>query len=388
MNLREAPWLTADRAQAWCRVLALLSAIAVTAAVAFSPGGVDPQGKPLGTDFISFYAASALARHDPASAYLPALHGAAQAAALPAMRYGYTTFLYPPPFLLLCLALSTLPYLAALGVWLGASLAALAVPVRRLLPKSFGMLPFVAFPGLLVNAGHGQNGCITGALFAGYMVVGERFPFLGGALLGALVIKPQLALAVPVALFAARRWRAIAGAAASSIGLCLLSLLVLGPQAWRGFLASGGAARTMLEQGQNGFPKLQSTFAALRLAGAGIDTAWAAQATIAIAVIGVLIWTARRRPGTAAEGAAMAVAALLVSPWSFDYDLALLAGPLAWVAAIATRTGFRPWEKIVLLTAYCLPLFSRAVADNTDIALGPLVLLALFWVVQRRTVSA
>jgi hypothetical protein len=364
----------------------LLSVIAVIAAVALSPGGVDPQGKPLGTDFISFYAASALARHDPAAAYLPALHGAAQAAALPTMRYGYTTFLYPPPFLLLCLALSTLPYLAALGAWLAASLAALALPVSRLLPKSLGILPFFAFPGLLVNAGHGQNGCITGALFAGYMVIGERFPFLGGALLGALVIKPQLALAVPFALLAARRWRAIAGATAAWLGLCLLLLLALGPQAWRGFLAGGDAARTMLEQGQNGFPKLQSTFAALRLAGAGIDTAWAGQATVAIAIIGALIWTARRRPGVPAEGAALAIAGLLVSPWSFDYDLALLARPLAWVAA-AARTGFRPWEKIVLLTAYCLPLFSRAVADNTAIALGPLVLLALFWVVQRRAAA-
>jgi hypothetical protein len=46
-----------------------------------------------------------------------------------------------------------------------------------------------------------------------------------------------------------------------------------------------------------------------------------------------------------------------------------------------------PWEKLVLLLAYVLPLVSRAVAGAIAVPLGPPVLLALFVVVQRRAAA-
>src|SRR6202030_3942640 len=41
---------------------------------------------------------------------------------------------------------------------------------------------------------------------------------------------------VPVALVAARQWRALGGAAASALILALLSLIVFGPEIWRAWL--------------------------------------------------------------------------------------------------------------------------------------------------------
>ena len=50
-----------------------------------------------------------------------------------------------------------------------------------------------------------------------------RRPVLAGALLGALVIKPHLALLVPFWLAAGGQWRAFAAAAASAAGLLVLA---------------------------------------------------------------------------------------------------------------------------------------------------------------------
>ncbi len=78
-------------------------------------GGVDPTGKPPGTDFVSSWTASELAlRHAPAAVYDMAAHHAAQTALFGQAASRYTAFFYPPVFLLICLPLATVPYLAAL----------------------------------------------------------------------------------------------------------------------------------------------------------------------------------------------------------------------------------------------------------------------------------
>ncbi len=107
-----------------------------------------------------------------------------------------------------------------------------------------GWLAVLASPAVLVNAGSGQNAMLTAACFTGYMALADRWPVLAGACLGALVIKPQLALAVPVVLLCAGRGRAIAGGAMVALGLCALSVLLLGRSAWDGFFLQPQAAGT------------------------------------------------------------------------------------------------------------------------------------------------
>ncbi len=383
--IRQAAWLTGERARAWCHVLAVVTLVIVAAVLMLSHHGLDPTGKPLGTDFISFYAAARLAvTQGAAAAYDVARHGAAQQALFPQAAYGYTTFLYPPPFLLLCLPLAAFPYLGAWAAWLAVGFTALVAATRPLLPPG-GLLPLLVYPALLINAGHGQNACLTAACFAGYMVLGGRRPVVAGALLGILVIKPQLALAVPVVLLAGRRWHAIAGAALSAGALCAAATLVLGKAVWVAFAAAAPAGRPMLLLGLNGFAKMASLFAGARLLGLPIGAALGLQAVLATAVLAACAVLAVRRLHSASEGALMACAALLISPWSFDYDLVLLAPPLAWVASRATAGGFLPWEKMVLLLTYTLPLVARAVATSTGVAAAPVVLGLMFLVVCRRS---
>lgn len=384
-RLRDAAWLGAERARAWCAILAAFSLLAVLVWVGLSHGGVDRLGKPLGTDFISFWSAGRLALGgDPSAAYDPATHAAAEAAALPEARPDYYAFFYPPTFLLICLPLALLPYPAALAVWLAGGLAALLICLRRLLPQRWAILPMLAFPAVLVNAGHGQNGFLTAAAFGGGMTLLARRPFLAGLCLGALAIKPHLAMAVPVALIAARRWRAVAGAATGALGLCALSWAVLGGGTWRAFAAASGLARKTLDEGLVDPAKMQSVFAAMRLLGGGIGVADALQAVVALTALALLARAAARRPGAAAEGAVMVGVSLLATPFLLDYDLVCLALPLAWVAAEAQRTGWLAWEKLGLLAAYALPLVSRPLAMGAGVPVAPLAMAALLALLLRR----
>jgi hypothetical protein len=386
--LRDADWLTETRARRWCRILAVITLTAALAWIGLSHGGLDLMGKPLGTDFISFWTASRLALDgQPALAYDPPVHLAEQRALFPSLasQTTYAAFFYPPTFLLLCLPFALLPYLVALIIWLGAGFSALFICLRRLLPESWAILPIVAFPGMVTNVENGQNGFLSAACLGAGMVLTRHRPFVAGICLGVLVFKPHLMLEIPVALLAARRWAVIAGAVTSASALVGLSVLVLGIDAWRAFLEIAPAARTTLEQGQLFSQGLvQSAFGAVRILHGDITLAYLIQSIISILATVVLARSARRQPGAYPEGALLIAATMLGTPYLVDYDLACLALPIAWVMREALRTEWLPWEKTVLLAAYTLPLVARILAIWVGVPIAPLVLTALLVAVARR----
>jgi glycosyl transferase family 87 len=391
LQLREAPWLDQSRALAGARVLAWASMISVSALMLLTHGGTmpDPWGRPLAPDFVSFWAAGRLALAGaPGSAWDPVMHAAAEVASLaPAAGYNnaYYAFFYPPPFLLICLPLALLPYGIAVAMWLATTGAAYIVTIRALLPPRWpALLVAVAFPAALINTAVGQNGAWSATLLGTAALQLERRPRLAGACLGILCCKPHLALLVVPALFAARRWRALAWAMGVAAILCLVSWAALHEAAWRGFMTNLAFAREALQAGGVGFAKMVSPFAAARLLGAGLTGAWITQATFSGTALLILLSVVRCRPGAPAEGAVLAVAACLATPFLLDYDLMLLAVPLAWVAAQAERGGYLPWEKLVLAGVFLLPLVVRPIATLTGIPIAPPLLIALLWVVARR----
>jgi alpha-1,2-mannosyltransferase len=387
-TLRTGDWLTPERATVYCRIIAVLTLLDGALWIFLSHNGLDRLNKPLGADFISFWAASKLALGGhPAAAYDVSAHYAAQRAVFGGLDVGYAAYFYPPVYLLLCLPLALLPYLAALSTWLVASLAAYWAVVRKFLGERAGIaLPLLAFPAVMCNAGHGQNAFITTALFGGGVLALSRRPILAGVCFGALIFKPHLGLLIPVALIAGGRWKAFAAAAATTIALASASLLAFGMQTWEGFLKVSPLARIALEQEFVGSEKMQSLFAAARLWHAPVPAAYAGQAVMTAFAAGLLVFVVRRRPGAMAEGAALTAAAVLASPFILDYDLMLLAIPLAWAFAQGRRDGFLAWEKTILAAAFLLPMVSRLIAQHLHLPLGPPVVLALLLVVARRAI--
>lgn len=383
--LRQPDWMSPARMTAYRRIFLGAALLLAAIWIVLSRHGVDPGGKPLGTDFLSFYAASKLALDGAAAdAWRPAVHAAAEIAVF-GRDLGYAAFFYPPPFLLVCLPLALVPYLAALMAWLGATgIAYLAVLRLFLRDTAIGLSAAIAFPAVLLNLGHGQNGFLTTALLgAAAWWLGPR-PVLAGFMIGGLAIKPQLAVLLPFGLAFIGAWRTVAAAALATLAVAALSWLVLGEAAWRGFLEVSPLARLALENDWVGAAKMTSVFAAARLLGADLAIAYGAQvAAVALALAG--LWRlARRRPDPLHYGVALVAATPLASPFLLDYDLMLLAIPLAWLLREGLRTGFRPWEQVVMAAAFLMPLVARSVATLVGLPLVPLVTGALFVLVLRR----
>jgi hypothetical protein len=162
---------------------------------------------------------------------------------------------------------------------------------------------------------------------------------------------------------------------------------MLGWPAWAGFLHSLPMAGDMLAHKLIDAAKLQSVFGAFRIMGLPVALGWIVQAAVSAGALVALALAAWRRPGGHTEGALLAAAAMVVSPYLVDYDLAILGLPLAWLLAQALRTGFRPWEKMLLLAGYMLPVVSHGLADSLRLPVAPLVLCAMLVLVVRRIPS-
>ena len=170
---------------------------------------------PYPVDFVSYWAAGILALDgNPAGAYDYAVHRAIEAQGV-AMRGGMP-FPYPPPFLILVAPFALLPYAPALLAWVVASFAFYLLCLRTLFPRVSWLA--AAFPPVMTNAIIGQNGFLLCGILAAGLALLPRRPWLGGFVLGLLILKPQLGLALPFVLLAGREWRAFAGAAAGVAG--------------------------------------------------------------------------------------------------------------------------------------------------------------------------
>jgi hypothetical protein len=339
------------------------------------------------SDFQCFWAASKVAlTGEPRDVYDKGALRAAQVALH--ARAGAPTgcfIIYPPPSLLLFLPLALLPYTVSAVAWLAATAVAYALALRALLPGWAAVLPFFAFPAAFLNAWYVQSGFLGAALLAAAAHLLAKRPVLAGVGLGCLVYKPHLGLVVPLALAAAGRCRAFAAATATVLASAAAATAALGPDIWPAYLTSVEDAGRWLEAtpGRIGHD-MASVFAAVRLASGRVDWAYAAQAIVAAGACAAMVAALRRRPGARAEGALMAAAIPLATPYLFHYDQAILAVPLAWVLAEGRRSGFLPWEWAAFWALLASPALAHAAVVAWDAPLAPLISVGVFAAVLRR----
>jgi hypothetical protein len=157
-------------------------------------------------------------------------------------------YISPPPVAWTALPLTALPFPVAYWIWSGLLLAALVLtwrlaapgrgPVRLVhLAAAIGWLPVIyalqlGQPGMFVALG-------VAACYA--LVLGNR-PWLAGAALGVLALKPQLAFLVPAALLLGGRTRAFWGSVITLGLLGSISAIALGPSGISAYAARLGFA--------------------------------------------------------------------------------------------------------------------------------------------------
>ena len=340
----------------------------------------DKQGQPIANDFVNVYAAGRLTLGgDPAAAYDWPTHKAAEERAVGHAFANYYGWHYPPTFLFVAAALAMLPYVAALVIWLAATLAACAATMGGILGSTFvsraGIFLALGFPAALWNITAGQNGFLTAVLIGGALGLLERHPALAGISLGLLTYKPQFGLLFPIVLIADRRWRALVVAALVATGLAALSWLFFGTAAWEAFLhATPMTSRIVLGEGGADFARLQSLFGVVRALGGGVPLAWAIQAAAALALAAGIVVLWRSRAPYEVKAAALAAGALVATPYVYIYDGVVLVVAVAFLLRLALKQGFGLSEMISLPLAGALLLAFPYVKTQVGLAAALLVL--------------
>jgi hypothetical protein len=231
---------------------------------------------------------------------------------------------------------------------------------------------------VLVNSIIGQNGFLTSAIFMFGTAVLDRRPFLGGAILGAMVIKPQLALLLPVALIAGREWRAIAGGIVSSGALLAGALLILGPAAYQGFLEILPLYTNAMTASRWPWNEIASPFAFARHIGVAQLPALLIHGAVAL-LAALLTWRAwarrceRRVP-------ILAAATVLIAPYSLTYDGLLLMLPLGWLI----RDRRQP-AAVAAIWLLCLLPIGGYLGVHSGPNTLPIAALACLWALHRST---
>jgi len=348
-------------------------------------------------DFVSFWTAGQLALEGRAAdAYREQPHFLAQLALHGDPEWGYLAFFYPPFFLLLSAGFALLGYFPALCLWLATSCTGYIAALRALVPKGLReggsiWVLFLGYPAVMINAGFGQNGFLSTALLGGAAVWLDRRPALAGVCLGCLAYKPQLGLIVPLALAAAGRWRCFAVAGATVAILAATATLAFGTDIWPAFMADMAVARRDWLEPAN--PQyllyLTTIYGAVRLHGGSLALAYGTQAIVSVAAAFMLVRALRQRaPGARsgrAEGAAIAACVPFCSPFLLEYDLVILAVPMAWLLGEALRDGFRRGEAMALVGAFLAPVLFKATPFDSALRLAVIIAAALlFAMVLRR----
>ena len=241
---------------------------------------------------------------------------------------------------------------------------------RNLVRPGALILGFLTFAGLGVLLG-GQISLFIGALIL--TALRSSDPRLQGiALAAAAAIKPQSLLAAPVALMAARSWKALIWAGAAATAILLLSLFLLGSGVWlrwlielprfHAYLVTRNIDR--MDVGLYGLAMSLGLpgwvfFAGIPL---GIATSW-------------LVF--RSEAPTLDRYAAFVVSTVLMSPYTLYYDLAGLTfvcaaylldrrrSPLIWTAAAMILSSvLAPVGIILLAVALASDALRRRVAQG------------------------
>jgi hypothetical protein len=335
--------------------------------------------RPFGDDFVNYWSGAFLAAHGRAAEIYDflAFHVFEQSVTGPAIQsYHYS---YPPLLLLLTLPLALIPYVPALGVWLAATWYGFYRALRLTSDQSVLLLS-LATPALFVNAVGGQNGALTAALLGGGLVLLDRRPVVAGLLFGCLAYKPHLALMLPFALIAGRRWLTVAVTGATVILLVAASALVFGPHLWLDYTANLAQLRTViLEDGTGVWHRMLSVFVFARRLGADVATAYALQAAFAMLAAFFVARSWWRNDPPHIRSAMLILGTCLATPYLQDYDLVMSAFVVVWLKAEEGHSRMpAAWIRTAMAVMLLLPLMAAPLGKLTGLALGPLFILPVF----------
>jgi hypothetical protein len=320
--------------------------------------GVDPWGH----DFVNVWTGGHLVREG----RFAALSNIAEYQAYQRQLFshiGEHNYSYPPVTYPLAALLSLLPYTVALALWQVAGAGFFIYAAKPWWPRTVGPAWLAALtPAALMNIWAGHYGFFIGGLFLlGWRQVELGRPLRGGACFGLMLLKPHLAILVPLALAMKREWRAFAAATATVCALLSLTTAIYGWRPWHDFLFGTSRAQAALIDAGSSFFGTMSTAPATAVLSVGANGAVATivQLLFVSGALWIVVSAALRDAPLRSFALLTSTATFMVLPYAFNYDLTVpMLGAVAVMAA--TRPEDTDWR--LAFYGFIAPQFGMVLA--------------------------
>jgi arabinofuranan 3-O-arabinosyltransferase len=374
---------------------ALAAAYAAMFVSMYNAGGwlVNNTGAPRLNDFTYNWIGGVQALHgNTAVLYDPTALVNIQAAVV-GLDYPKETFFqnwpYPPIFLLVMAPLAMLPYCTAfLGFQAMTLLGCIAV-VCLIVRQPAAIALVLASPFNISNVAQGQTGFLRASLVGAALLALERQPVLAGVFIGCLTYKPQFGILFPVALAAARQWRAIASAAITAALLASVSIAAFGTGPWEAFPRAllghtDGVLVHLPGSAPSIWPPVQTVHGLVRALHCSETLAALAQGctTAGVAMIVWLVWRSPVRYQL--KAAILSAATLITTPFAWVHDLTVIAIPVAFLASDQIGSGLLRGEQTIVIALFGAAGATLLIAGT--LPLGSVIVIALVGAILRRVV--
>ena len=355
-----------------------------------TPGLLNGARGVIGADFLAFYTASDMTLQGRAiEAYDFAAFDAALQTSAPSDELGMM-WQYPPLMFLIIAPLALLPYKLSFWVWMALTALVFAWATMRLIREAIddtevrtrALILVLAAPisvGVFVN---GQISLLTAALLMLAAYRPGRYWIIAGLAAGLLTVKPQLGLLLPLAFLVVGAWRAFGVAAVSAILLHGLSVSLYGSESIEVFLSA--VSRLQADVAGDGLltPPVNMTtvFGQLRHWGLPSEVAMGAQYVTAAAVLVFVTWVWFQSRNDQEQGlyltALLSAGAILVTPYAYAYEMAVLTPAGIWLAVRPNR--FQSFAPLILVSFWALLALRRLLPMDFILQVPFLVALGAF----------
>lgn len=343
-----------------------------------------PDGKPLFLDFGIFWAVSRLVEQGQAVlAYQSHIIGQSMVGFMGEARPVGFGWFYPPTYFLLIWPLGYLSPSVAYGTFMTATGGLYFSALVKTLPGRATGWAVLGFSGFWLNLMMGQNGFLSAGLLGWALYFLKCRPVIAGIFLGLLTFKPHLGMIVPLALILGRQWRCLISATVTFLVLAGLSVVLFGWDAWQAWEANFALARMNLAQTDPDFlVKLTSVFVVARLLGFSEGVSYFGQMICSLIVISVL-WTVWRSSlPLERKYPTLVLAALLVTPYVFEYDLTWIGVAGVWWIRSHRGERITAIDQVLAVLLWLLPELVYLVAQTRwiiPVAQGVIVVALMRW---------
>jgi|SRR5579862_1383338 len=393
-----AKWLTPRRVRAHAIVLA--ACLWGVCAVDFAtPGLFDRASNIKFQDFLPLYVSAQLVAENRAGElYDPQIVADSVHAIVPQSTSVRLPYLYGPQEGLLLVPLSRLSFPVASRVWVVLSLLVYAGCIYFVWKSCAGLRTHggvvaacaIAFPPLFHFFVRGQLSALVLACFtAAYLAFRADRNWLAGIALGFLIFKPQFLVAIPLVLLFAQAWKTFAGLVIAAAAQLAFTAAYFGSAAMHAYFDTLWHVSRVIDAAELSLAPIQMhslrAFWALLIPSPVMALVLYVQSSVVIVGMAAAIW--KSSSPLALRFAALTVAAVLVNPHLFIYDLLVLAPALLllvnWTLTHALHSSSDPLQ-LLAYAAFVIPLFGP-LSQWTHIQLSVPVFSVLLWVLWRQS---